>query len=152
MKYILILMISFSLDCFGQLRPFTDSYEYNPVEPTLSFKKTKNKEFINLAEVENPYVDGAIDKDSIFYKIIEEEKREIKQRKALGLPLKSRFRTFDDITAEVYGNPRPSQPTGGFGWIFNGEKVVRCAKTPEPNTNLLFSLGLTTLLLGRRKL
>jgi hypothetical protein len=60
-------------------------------------------------------------------------------------------REINQLIQNVYVKPMPSEPTGGFGWIFDGETITFCPRAPEPSTNSLMLIGLSSLLFFRRK-
>lgn len=60
-------------------------------------------------------------------------------------------REVNQLIQNVYTRPMPSEPTGGFGWIFDGETITFCPRAPEPSTNCLLLIGLSSLLFFRRK-
>jgi len=63
-------------------------------------------------------------------------------------------REIDQLIRDIYTKPY-EQPTGKFGLNYNANgnrKITFCSRAPEPNTNLLMLIGLSSLLLFRRKL
>lgn len=63
-------------------------------------------------------------------------------------------REIDQLIRDIYTKPY-EQPTGKFGLNYNAngnKKITFCSRAPEPNTNSLMLIGLSSLLLFRRKL
>lgn len=147
MKYILLFLIFVSYGVCGELKIMTDSY-VNDATPTISYER--NNKFIGLLEMENPYVDGTIDKNSILYTIIQQDKKSIE----LGIFRSSRSDYLDSKQLdEIYENPTPFEPTGGVGWFYDlneNKKFKCCSKAPEPSTNCLLLIGLSSLFFIRR--
>ena len=103
--------------------------------------------FVNVALAQSlrpQESDGAV--------VVREENPALIQRKQIDKP--STYlsqREIDQLIQNVYVQPMPSEPTGGFGWIFDGENITFCSRAPEPTTNSLIFIGLSSLLLFRRK-
>lgn len=165
MKRVLLFLCLASQAHTQSLKPMTDSYildDFDPSNPTLTYvrkdkpKKDKPKLF-NLSDVENPYVEGTISKDSIFYDIIQKEKRTMEENKKLGLPLTSRksnyltSQQFDRVVNQAYENPEPNGNIFGIGFSYNNGKWSVCSKAPEPNTSALILIGLISLMPRRKK-
>lgn len=83
---------------------------------------------------------------------IKEENPALIKRKQIDKP--STYlsqREINQLIQNAYVKPMPSEPTGGFGWIFDGETITFCPRAPEPSTNSLILIGLSSLLFFRRK-
>ena len=144
MKYILLFLILISQGFCGELQLMTDSYEVNPSIPTISHKKTNDK-FVKLSEIENPYCEGVLDKDSTLYAAFQKDKenREF-MRSLVSAPSTNLTREeLDSIIMQA--QPIPSavyRPCGKTGLL----------DAPEPNSNSLMLIGLTFLFFIRRNI
>ena len=84
--------------------------------------------------------------------VVREENPALIKRKEINTSYTSfSQKEINQIIQNVYTKPMPSEPTGGFGWVFDGENITLCPRAPEPNTNSLMLIGLSSLLLFRRK-
>jgi hypothetical protein len=103
--------------------------------------------FVNVAlaqSLRTQESDGAV--------VVREENPALIQRKEINTSYTSfSQKEIDQIIQNVYNKPMPSEPTGGLGWFFDGGKIIFCPRAPEPNTNSLMLIGLSSLLLFRRK-
>jgi hypothetical protein len=103
--------------------------------------------FVNVAlaqSLRTQELDGVV--------LVREENPALIQRKEINTSYTSfSQKEINQIIQNVYINPIPSEPTGGFAWRFDGESFTFCPKAPEPSTNSLMLIGLSSLLFFRRK-
>jgi hypothetical protein len=142
MKSILLSLIIISQGFCGELKLMTDSYVTDPVVPTISYKKTKAK-WVDLSEAENPYCEGAFEKNSIWYSIMQ---KDLERRKFMESITSSPSRNLtreqlDSIIMQAQTSPSAVyRPCGKKGLL----------DAPEPNTNSLLLIGLGSLLFARK--
>jgi len=83
--------------------------------------------------------------------LIERKKTDSYNNSSTGLSQ----RELNQLMSDIYRNPLPSEATGKFGWSYNANgdgKFTFCSRAPEPSTNALMIIGLSSLLFFRRKL
>jgi hypothetical protein len=148
MKYILLFLILISQGLCGELQLMTDSYEVDPAIPTISHKKTNDK-FVKLSEIENPYCEGVLDKDSTLYAAFQKDKEDREFMRSLVSSLSTTLtrEQLDNIIIQAQPIPSAVYRPCGCGKI--GENGL---EAPEPNSNSLVLIGLTFLFFIRRNI
>jgi len=103
---------------------------------------------LSFAQLKTQELDGVV--------IVPEKNPALIERKYTNKPSTSlSTREADQLIKDIYTKPMPSETSGGFGWVYNANgdgKITFCPKAPEPNTNTLVLIGLSSLLFFRRKL